>query len=159
MTKQRQILLRVLTLLLVLSALFLPMTALAQGNGRRPNTERTIEVTVDIPWDANRVYPVSAGKVQVMFFPGSLPPLEAGEVYSFRLRVTETSDRGFIADLVLNQPGIEFQHPVRVKFGTAGEVFFCDQEDGGCEIGQGYRIPTRGGWVMLEHFSRYSGWY
>jgi hypothetical protein len=156
MTKQRQIMLRVFTLLLVLSALCLPMTALAQGNGRRPNTDSTIEVTVDIPWDANRVYPVSAGRVRVMFFPRSLPALAAGETYTFTLSVTETPDRGFIADLALDPPVDRFLRPVPVKFGTAGKVYYCETDD--CAL-LSDPIPTFGGWVKLEHFSRYSGWY
>ena len=156
MAKQRQILLRVLTLLLVLSALFLPMTALAQGNGRCPNTDSTIVVTVDIPWDANRVYPVSAGSVQVMFFPGSLPALDNGEPYSFTLSVTERPDGAFIAKLALDPPVQEFLRPVPVKFGTAREVYYCETDD--CMV-LSAPIPTLGGWVRLEHFSRYSGWY
>jgi hypothetical protein len=157
MTKHRQILLRVLTLLLVLSALFLPMTALAQGNGRRPNTDRTIEVTVRIPWDANRPYPVSAGRILVMFFPGSLPqPEDGGTHYTFTLSATERPDRGFIADLALDPPVDRFLRPVPVKFGAAKEVYYCKTDD--CAV-LSDPIPTRGGWVRLEHFSRYSGWY
>jgi hypothetical protein len=130
------------------------MTALAQGNGVRRATGSSSTVTATIPWDADRPYQVIAGRVHVMFFPGSLPELE--EPYLFTLHVIETDDEAFVVELTLYPPVKEFLRPVPVKFGTASEVHYCETND--CAV-LSAPIPTRGGWATLEHFSRYSGWY
>ncbi len=154
MAKSRGMLFSVIAILIVLSSFLLPMSVLAKGHGDKPSWE-VGETTIEVPWDAKRPYRAQVGKIKVVFEPGTLPELEGQEAYTFTLRVQE-SVGGFIADLEI-EPAAAFNKPVAVKFGSAKVVYYCDAAI--CELGEGDALNTRGGWVELDHFSRYSGWY
>ncbi|MBC7234715.1 MAG: hypothetical protein H5T69_02655 [Chloroflexi bacterium] len=152
MTKRSKFLLSVLSILVILGTLLLPMSVLAKGEGR----SREASVTIAVPWDAHRPYQAKVGRVRVVILPGTLPEPEGGSEYLFTLSVQEKGN-AFIADLTLEPPVETFRRPVLAKFGSADVVYYCPDAD--CAAGEGEPIPTRGGWAMLDHFSRYSGWY
>jgi len=157
MMRNKRLLWIVLSFVLILSAFALPMTASADRRSYRSEAWRSASTTIRVPWDARRPYQATVGNVRVVFRPGCLPePSNGAKAYKFTLTLKETNSE-FVADLDLEPPVDRFLKPVPVKFGTAKVVYYCGEAE--CAPGEGQAIPTRGGWVGLEHFSRYSGWY
>jgi len=140
MTRSRRFLITFMSVLLVIGALAAPMTAFAGGQTRVKSQ------TIQIAWDADKPVRVSVGKVRVVFQPGTLKEIDTE--YTFTLTVA-TEGKKFYADLQL-EPAHDgdFIQPVIAKFGNAEEV----ESDG--QI-----LQTVRGFLELDHFSRYSGWF
>ena len=140
MTRSRRFLFTLMSVLLIVGALAAPMTAFAGG------PDRVKSKTVQVAWDADKPVRVNVGQVRVVFRPGTLKEID-GE-YTVTLTVA-TQGKQFDADLQL-EPAHDgdFVQPVIAKFGKATEV----ENDG--QI-----LQTNRGFLYLDHFSRYSGWF
>ena len=142
-TKQR--LLALLTVLLIASALLLPMTAFAdqdkwyQANGH-----------MIVPAGATESYSLSVGSVKIVVPPGALP--DGGPVV---LRVRWNDNGDFIADF---KPDRVFAAPVMMDFGS-GNVVYYHSSSGLVPI-QTQDLDGDGepGELYCNHFSRFSGW-
>lgn len=144
-TKQRLFIL--LTVLLVVSALLVPMTTFADqgwGNWYKANGQMLI------PAGATASYSLSVGPVKIVVPPGALP--DGGPVI---LRVRWNSNGDFIADFL---PDHVFAAPVMMDFGS-GDVVYYHSRSGLVPIRtQDLDGDGAPGEIHCNHFSRFSGW-
>ncbi|OGO05340.1 MAG: hypothetical protein A2Y60_04110 [Chloroflexi bacterium RBG_13_54_9] len=134
----------ILLVLLVVSALVLPMTASAGRFTREQGFMR-------VPRGATEAYTLTVGEVSVTIPPGALP--KGGPV----ILIVTTGPRGqFLANF---GPSYRFQAPVMMEFGDAEVVYY---HYGNAQIPL-YTGDLDGdgdsGEIESEHFSRYSGWF
>lgn len=142
MVNKKRLLLSVLAILVLVSAL-MPMAALAEGR-KKDAASRTFSRTFVVPANAEKATRFNLGRLLMVVPAGALP--EGGEI---TVSGEIWSDGKFVIDFT---PDYVFEVPVLVKFGNAKVVYWHDGDNL-------VPIKTRGGWVKLEHFSRYSGWH
>ena len=145
--RTRQRLLILLTVLLIVSALLLPMTAFA---GKDKGRWRSARGRMRVPAGATESYRLRVGPVKIVVPPGALP--DGGPVV---LRVRWNSKGDFIADF---KPDHVFAAPVMMDFGSGDVVYYHSR---------GGLVPIRTedldgdgapGEIHCNHFPRFSGW-
>ena len=143
-SRYRRIAVRVLSLLLVVSALLVPMTASAGDWDKEKGS-------MDVPAGATEEYRLEVAGISVTIPVGAMP--EGGKVM---LQVKSSSDGEFVADFL---PNPDFAQAVMMDFGTA-EVVYLGQ---GRNLAQIWTSDLDGdgavGEILSDHFSRYSGHY
>jgi hypothetical protein len=140
---QRRGFLTVLTMVLVIAALLLPMSASA---GRW----ETAVGKMMVPRNATETCTLVVSGISVTIEPGDYP--KGGPVV---LQVKRSSDGQFVASF---HPELNFVNPVVMDFGTVAQVIYESKSgpvviptsdlDGDGEVGE----------ISSMHFSRYSGW-
>jgi hypothetical protein len=135
----RRLLLTLLAIMLVLGALFVPMSAYADRSLREHGS-------MFVPANATEPYTLTVGGIGVTIPVGALP--KGGIIILF---VVEDSDGAFIVDFL---PEREFPIAVEMDFGSVRDevVYFHNQ-------GSLVPLRTNNGKLLSTHFSRYSGWH
>ena len=143
-SRHHRIALRVLSLLLILGALLVPLTASAGAYDKEKGS-------MVVPAGTTEEYRLEVGGISVTIPVGAMP--EGGKVM---LQVKSTADGEFCADFL---PNLTFAQPVMMDFGTT-EVVYVGQGQDWTDI-QTSDLDGDGavGEILSDHFSRYSGHY